>query len=466
MTNILCKACFSPSLCVFHPGRGASTAPLRSPAAAGARPGGRPGGRVAPAAAGRGQRVGGGPVRATWLALVPPLPAAGLGNQPVLPRGARGAHGAGAGAPPAATGTRPAGAGTGGPPGGGKGALGMAGAGQTGVRSAAGAREALAARPEVGTAAAGPAGALARPRRGARVPTCAQSEPAAPGSDRCPPPSFPTRDSRTGAAGCFLRHFGCPVGTGGQATPPPLRSRTPPPPHRAGRAGRSGRAGCRGTGNGERCTAPGCITSTACSAQRTAPRQCTCPASTEHGTQYTTGCSTQCTTGCSAQCTTGCSTQSTTGCSTQHSAQCSTQCSTQHSTQCSAQHSEYSTQCTTGCSTQHSTQCKRNTQCSTQYSTQRSTQCSTQRNTQCGTQCSAQHSTQCSTQCSTRGTPGAGPGRPGPLRQATLFSMGLPVRQPPPTHRPPGAPDAVAPASPGGMSMPNLAHGRASSEET
>ena len=59
-----------------------------------------------------------------------------------------------------------------------------------------------------------------------------------------------------------------------------------------------------------------------------------------------------------------------------------------------------------------------------------------------------------------------GPGRPGPLRQATLFSMGLPVRQPPPTHRPPGAPDAVAPASPGGMSMPNLAHGRASSEET
>ena len=44
-----------------------------------------------------------------------------------------------------------------------------------------------------------------------------------------PPPSFPTRDSRTGAAGCFLRHFGCPAGTGGQATPPPLRSRTPPP---------------------------------------------------------------------------------------------------------------------------------------------------------------------------------------------------------------------------------------------
>ena len=98
--------------------------------------------------------------------------------------GARGAHGAGAGAPPAATGTRPAGDGTGGPPGGGKSALGMAGAGQTGVRSAASAREALAARPEVGTAAAGPAGALARPRRGARVPTCAQSEPAAPGSDR------------------------------------------------------------------------------------------------------------------------------------------------------------------------------------------------------------------------------------------------------------------------------------------
>ena len=46
--------------------------------------------------------------------------------------------------PPAATGTRPASAGTGGPPGGGKRALGMAGAGQTGMRSAAGAREALA----------------------------------------------------------------------------------------------------------------------------------------------------------------------------------------------------------------------------------------------------------------------------------------------------------------------------------
>ena len=108
-------------------GRGASTAPLRSPAAAGARPGaGRPGGRAAPAPAGRGQRVGGGPVRGTWLTLVPPLPTAGLGDQPVLPRGARGTHGAGTGAPPGAAGTRPAGAGTGGPPGGGKRALGMA----------------------------------------------------------------------------------------------------------------------------------------------------------------------------------------------------------------------------------------------------------------------------------------------------------------------------------------------------
>ena len=82
------------------PGRGAGTAPLRSPAAAGARPGGRPGGRAAPAVAGRGQRVSGGPVRATWLAIVLPLPAAWLGNQPVLPRGARGTYGAGKGTPP------------------------------------------------------------------------------------------------------------------------------------------------------------------------------------------------------------------------------------------------------------------------------------------------------------------------------------------------------------------------------
>ena len=63
---------------------------------------------------------------------------------------------------PATTGPRPASAGTSGPPGGGKRALGMAGAGQTGVRSAASAREALTARPEAG-AAASPAGTLARP---------------------------------------------------------------------------------------------------------------------------------------------------------------------------------------------------------------------------------------------------------------------------------------------------------------
>ena len=153
------------------PRRGASTAPLRSPAAAGARPGVRPIRRAAPAAARRLQSVGGGPMHATWLALVPRLPAAGLGNQPVLPRGAQGTHGAGTCAPPpppAVTATRPASAGTGGPPGGGKRALGMAGAGQTGVRSAAGAREALTARPEARAAAAG-----------ARSATCAQSEPAA-----------------------------------------------------------------------------------------------------------------------------------------------------------------------------------------------------------------------------------------------------------------------------------------------
>ena len=52
----------------------------------------------------------------------------------MLPCRARGTHGAGTGAPPAATGTRPASAGTGGPPSGGKRALGVAGAGQTGVR--------------------------------------------------------------------------------------------------------------------------------------------------------------------------------------------------------------------------------------------------------------------------------------------------------------------------------------------
>ena len=44
-----------------------------------------------------------------------------------------------------------------------------------------------------------------------------------------PPAPFPTRDGRSGAAGCFLQHLGCPASTGGQATPPPLRTRTPPP---------------------------------------------------------------------------------------------------------------------------------------------------------------------------------------------------------------------------------------------
>ena len=134
------------------PKRGACTALLRSPAAAGARCGGRPSRRAAPAAAGRGQRVGGCPVYATWPALVPPLPAAGLGNQPVLPRGARGTQGAGTGAPPppppAATGPVPAGAGTGGPPGRGKRALGMDGAGQPNVHNVAGAKGARTARPK------------------------------------------------------------------------------------------------------------------------------------------------------------------------------------------------------------------------------------------------------------------------------------------------------------------------------
>ena len=85
----------------------------------------------------------------------PWCPAAGLGNHPVLPRGARGTQGAGTGVPPGATGVRPAGAGTGDPPGGGKRALGMAGAGQSCIHSATGTREALTARPKAGAAAAG-----------------------------------------------------------------------------------------------------------------------------------------------------------------------------------------------------------------------------------------------------------------------------------------------------------------------
>ena len=69
-----------------------------------------------------------------------------------------------------------------------------------------------------------------------------------------------------------------------------------------------------------------------------------------------------------------------------------------------------------------------------------------------------------------RGAQGPGqPGRPGPLRHApgpTIFYGAASAAAPPLTNRSPGAPDAVAPVSRGGVSMPDLAHGRASSEET
>ena len=105
--------------------RGPCTAPLRSPAAAGARPGGRP---RAPAARSWAEESAGAAARGT-------RDTGRRDKRPPPPP------------PPAATGPRPAGAGTGGPPGGGKRALYMAGARQTGVHSAAGAREALTARP-------------------------------------------------------------------------------------------------------------------------------------------------------------------------------------------------------------------------------------------------------------------------------------------------------------------------------
>ena len=99
-------------------------------------------------------------------------------------------------------------------------------------------------------------------------------------------------------------------------------------------------------------------------------------------------------------------------------------------------------------------------------------------NTPCTSPTGTKHNTQCttgnSTQCTARNAQGLG--RPWPLhqgRQATLFSVPAapPPPNPPPTnHPPPRAPDAIAdaiaPASRGGTSMPNLANGRASSEET
>ena len=236
-----------------HPGRGASTAPPRSPPAAGAGPGGHPGGRAATAAARRGQRVGGGPVRATWLALVPPLPAAGLGNQPVLPRRARGTHGAGTGAPPAKTDTRPAGASTGGPPGGGKRALGMARTGQTWCpRSDLRAERARHARLRRMTP---PLPHFGQPHWGCRM---------------------------------FSAAFWMPCWHTGAGDPAPVAVPNPPPPSPQGGQGRHVRQG-RVQGHREQYSAP---MHQQHSVQRTAPRRCTCTASTEHGIQCTTGCST------------------------------------------------------------------------------------------------------------------------------------------------------------------------------
>ena len=60
----------------------------------------------------------------------------------------------------------------------------MAGAGLAGVCSAAGAKKAAIATPQIGAATADSAGALSTPRRSARTTTCTQSEPAARGGDR------------------------------------------------------------------------------------------------------------------------------------------------------------------------------------------------------------------------------------------------------------------------------------------
>ena len=204
-------------------------------------------------AIGGGQGISWCPVRTAPLAIVPPLPAAGLGTQPMLPRGVQGAEGAGAGAP-VLTMTRPgpAGAGTGGPTGGGERALSLVGAAQAGLRSAAGAGQAPTAAPRVKAAADDPAATLPRPRRSAHVTTCTQSEPAAPCGNRCPPLPLPGSSPR--AAGSVWQHF-CYTAGPGRQSPRPIVIPPPRAPHRAGRASR---CGCTGvTQHGTQCTVDG-----------------------------------------------------------------------------------------------------------------------------------------------------------------------------------------------------------------
>ena len=155
---------------------------------------------------------------------MPRLPAAGLGNQPLLPRGTC--------APPAAAGPGPAGASARGQAGRGERAVRVATAGPTGVCRAVGARKAAtaapqigaAAAPQIGAAAADSASALTRQRRSARATTCTQSEPAALGGDRRPPPP--------GGAALGLRElFGSTDSAKGWATSSrPHAISAPPPP--------------------------------------------------------------------------------------------------------------------------------------------------------------------------------------------------------------------------------------------
>ena len=127
---------------------------------------------------------------------------------------------------------------------------------------------------------------------------------------------------------------------------------------------------------------------------------------------------------------------------------------TQHGMQCTTD--------STGCGTGNSAQGAMMPRCTDgtlhgARGARHSTQCAAVRGPPCTTPTGTWHSTQCTAgdnkQCTVRSAPGLG--RLVPLHrghQATLFSMGLPVRQPPPMGRP--------------TSTPDLVHGRVSSEET
>ena len=91
-----------------------------------------------------------------------------------------------------------------------------------------------------------------------------------------PPPPSPQGAAALGPHDVFRNISADLLAQGGRRPRPHCGPEAPPPPpHRADGAGKLGKVECRGTGNSEQCTAPGCTTSTVCSAQRTAPRQST-----------------------------------------------------------------------------------------------------------------------------------------------------------------------------------------------